>query len=83
MENNKKLSNKKQCDIHAVIPRFIVGATVKIIVSKNEGKIYRQERKGTKGIIENTGISLNRRCYWVNFGDHNSWIYEDDLNVLS
>jgi hypothetical protein len=81
MENDK-LKNEQQCAIHGVIPRFIVGTTVKTIVSKNKDKIYRQERKGTKGVIVNIGISQNRRCYWVNFGDHHSWMYEDDLNVV-
>jgi len=78
--NNTK--NEQQCAIHDVIPRFIVGATVKTIVSKNKDKIYRQERKGTIGVIEKVGTSLNKVCYWVNFGDHNSWIDECDLNVV-
>ena len=65
-----------------VIPRFTVGDTVKTIISKNKDKIYRQERKGVTGVVEKTGISLNKICYWVNFGDHNSWIDEDELNVV-
>lgn len=79
---NDNLKNEKQCDIHDIIPRFSVQTKVKTIVSKNKDKIYRQERKGTIGVIEKVGTSLNKICYWVNFGDHNSWIDESDLNVV-
>ena len=81
-EQNLNETQNQQLNIAGVIPRFIVGTTVKTIVSKNKDKNYRQERKGIKGIIDNIGISLNRICYWVNFGDHYSWIDESDLNVV-
>lgn len=65
-------------------PRFSIGEKVKTIVSKNKDNIYREEHKGTKGVIVNIAIStLNRICYWVNFGDHHSWVYEDDLDNAS
>jgi len=79
-EENK--NTEKQCDIHVVIPRFSKMTKVKTTVSKNKDKIYREERKGSKGVIEKVGTSLNKICYWVNFGDHHSWIEECDLNVV-
>ena len=78
-ERNKTGSKLR---IGVVIPRFSVNMEVKTTVSKNKDKIYRQERKGSKGVIDKVGESLNIICYWVNFGDHHSWIDEDDLNVV-
>lgn len=56
-----------------------IGTNIKVIVSKNKDKTYRQEHKGAKGIIEKSEISLCMVCYWVKFKNHNSWINECDL----
>jgi len=63
-------------------PRFSKGDKIKVIVSKNLDNDYREERKGAIGIIEKQGISLGKVCYWVNFGDHNSWREENEIELI-
>jgi hypothetical protein len=82
-EQNIKYPHNQQLNIAVVIPRFSVNDKVKTLIGKNApDKIYRAQRKGSVGIIEKIGSSLNKICYWVNFGNHNSWVNEDELNVV-
>jgi hypothetical protein len=78
MERGKdNIKNERQCST----PRFAVGAIVITITSKHKNKVYREERKGSRGVIVKIGLSQNRRCYWIYFSDHYSWVYEDDLRL--
>ena len=62
----------KNKELHYETTRFSDGDKVKVNVSK-------KERKGSIGVVEKQAISMDKISYWVNFGDHNSWINEDEL----
>jgi hypothetical protein len=56
----------KNKELHYETTRFSDGDKVKV-------------SKGSIGIVEKKAISMDKISYWVNFGDHNSWINEDEL----
>jgi hypothetical protein len=80
-ELERELDNKKNEQQYST-PRFVVGEIVITMARKNKNKVYREERKGSRGVIVKIGLSQNRRCYWIYFSDHYSWVYEDDLRKV-
>jgi hypothetical protein len=81
--STENTNTDKPCTIDSVIQCvFDRGDKVRTTVSKNKDSTLRLEKKGSVGVIENIGISLKRRCYYIDFGDHKSWIYGDDLSAV-